>query len=292
MTEAPPPAAVGETRIDFTRPFIAEEFTPLFHTPLHATLPAEVRLRYNQLSALYFNEQVGFFEEVMLRPALRALLEGPVPAALRAPLATFLAEEERHTTLFHALNRRAAPEFYEKSPRFFIPLSPSVRWTLRQIITRPRRFPLLLWLALLQEERSLHYSKGMLAQSSRMEPHFVAIHRMHLADEVGHIGWDEQILDWLWPALSPAGRALNARLLTWMVREFFHLPKRSAQCVIAQLAREFPQLEAGALHAAVRRLATDPAYRRTLYSREITPRAFARFEADPQFALLAQALSS
>ena len=74
------------------------------------------------------------------------------------------------------------------------------------------------------------------------------------------------------------------------MREFFHLPKRSAQRVAAQLAREFPQLDAGALREALRGLATNRLYRETLYSRAIAPRAFARFDADPQFALLARAL--
>jgi hypothetical protein len=293
MTEAPLLASdPGEARIDFARPFMAEEFTPLFHTPLHASLPPAVRLRYNQLSALYFNEQVAFFEEAMLRPGLRALLDGPMPPPLRETLTTFLAEEERHTAAFRALNRQCAPELYRERDCFFIPLAPPARWLLGQLVTRPRRFPLLIWLALLQEERSLYYSKGMLAIASRLEPHFVAIHRMHLADEVGHVAWDEQILDWLWPALSPAGRALNTRLFAWMVREFFHLPKRSAQRVFTQLLREFPQLDARALRDAMRALATNRRYRATLYSRTIAPRAFARFAADPQFALLAHALSS
>src|SRR3954467_11462286 len=66
--------SVSNRRIDTTRLFIAEEFTPLFHTPEYGDLADAVRLRYNQLHALYFNEQVAFFEQEMLSPALLALL--------------------------------------------------------------------------------------------------------------------------------------------------------------------------------------------------------------------------
>jgi hypothetical protein len=37
-------------------------------------------------------------------------------------------------------------------------------------------------------------------------------------------------------------------------------------------------------------LGENDAYRRTLYSRTITPRAFARFDRHPEFALLAETL--
>jgi hypothetical protein len=158
------------------------------------------------------------------------------------------------------------------------------------VAARPYRFPLLIWLALLQEERSLYYSKACLACASDLEPHFAATHRAHLADEIGHVGWDEELLDWLWPRTGPATRQINARLLEWMIGEYFHLPKRSAIRVIEQLGREFPDLDARSLIAATRALKNDRAYLETLYSREVTPRAFARFDLLPEFALLARTL--
>lgn len=276
--------------IDFTRPFIAEEFTPLFHTREYRALPAAARLRYNQLHALYFNEQVAFFEQEMLGPALLALQRGELPARLASGVATFFAEEQRHTAMFRTLNRRCAPELYAGGAYQFIRVARLWRAMLGEISRRPHIFPLLVWLALLQEERSLHYSKGCLEHEAELEPHFVATHRAHLADEVGHIGWDEELLDWLWPQVGRAMRFVNTRLLGWMLGEFFLLPKRSGLRVVEQLAREFLQLDSTSLYRGLRELGTNPAYLRTLYSRDITPRTFARFDTHPEFALLARTL--
>lgn len=281
--------SAGE-RIDAARLFLAEEFTPLFHTPAYRSLPDAARLRYNQLHALYFNEQIAFFEQEMLSPALLALLRGPLPPRLAKGLRTFFDEEQRHTARFRELNLRCAPELYAGCSYFFIRIARPWRAVLGAVANKPRLFSLLVWLALLQEERSLHYSKGCLVHAAELEPHFVATHRAHLADEVGHVGWDEELLDWLWPQVSHALRVVNARLLNWMLGEFFHLPKRAGRRVVTQLAREFPQLDTAVLHSAMAGLQNNPAYLRTLYSREITPRTFARFDAQPEFALLARTL--
>jgi hypothetical protein len=276
--------------IDFTKRFIVEEFTPLFHTAEYSGLSTAARLRYNQFHALYFNEQVAFFEQEVLSPALRALTDCALPQELRASVERFHAEEQRHTARFRELNLKCAPEFYAAGPYYFVQIARPLRSLLRGMAAWPQMFPLLVWLALLQEERSLYYSKGCLASSADLEPHFVETHRAHLADEVGHIGWDEELLNWLWPRTGPWLRRWNARLLAWMVGEFFQLPKRSGLRVIAQLAREDPSVDLAALREGMRGLAKQPGYFETLYSREITPRSFARFDAEPEFALLERKL--
>lgn len=287
MTEAAPPAVPQRT--DRPRRCIAEEFTPLFHTREYAALPDAARWRYNQLHALYFNEQVAFFEQEMLSPVLRAL--GKIaPPPLAESVRIFHAEEQRHTAMFRALNRESAPEFYARDDYFFVRVNRPALALLHAVSRRPRVFPCIVWLALLQEERSLFYSKGCLARAHEIESRFVAAHRAHLADEVGHVRWDEEVLDWLWPRTGRALRAVNARLLAWMLGEFFLLPKRSGARVVAQLAREFPRLDAAALCSAMRGLKNNAAYLRSLYSREVTPRSFARFDALPEFASLARAL--
>ena len=269
--------------------FIAEEFTPLFHTPVYAALPPAARMRYNQLHALYFNEQIAFFEQEMLSPALRALARAGLPEPLARGVREFHDDEQRHTAVFRALNRRCAPEFYSRDDYFFIGVGPRQRGVVRALSGRPRLFPLLVWLALMQEERSLYYSKGCLERAG-LELQFVAAHRAHLADEVRHVAWDEQLLDWLWPRTKPFLRRANARLLNWLVGEFFFLPKRSGLRVVEQLVREFPEVDGGVLRRAMSSLGENDAYRRTLYSRTITPRAFARFDRHPEFALLAETL--
>jgi hypothetical protein len=283
-------AAPDSARIDHTKCFIAEELTPLFHTSAYRSLPSAARLRYNQLHALYFNEQVAFFEQEMLSPTLVALQTDSLPANLAKGLRDFFDEEQRHTTMFRALNLRCAPELYGGGSSCFIRVAGPWRMMLGIISRRPQLLPVLVWLALLQEERSLYYSKGCLEHATELEPHFVATHRAHLADEVGHIGWDEQLLDWLWPQVGHALRWMNVRLLNWMIGEFFLLPKRSGMRVVERLAQEVPHLDVAALYRGMRELNTDIPYLCTLYSRDVTPRAFARFDALPEFALLAQTL--
>ena len=109
-------------------------------------------------------------------------------------------------------------------------------------------------------------------------------------DEVGHVAWDEELLDWVWPRTWRLVRVANARMLNWLVGEFFLLPQRSGRRVVERLAMEFSQLDALALRQAMADLRNNAAYLRSLYSRAITPRTFARFDQQPEFALLARTL--
>lgn len=276
--------------VDFTRRFLPEAFTPLFHTNVYRGLPEPAQLRYNQLQGLYFNEQVAFFEQEMLSPMLRALQRSPLPQGLAPKLAAMLEDEQRHTAMFQELNQQCAPEFYANSAYKFIRVSAWGQALINGISSRPRFFPLMAWLTLLQEERALHYSKGCLGEDAGLEPRFLAAHRSHLADEVGHVRVDEELLDWLWPRASRVIRFLNTRMLCWMIGEFFLLPKRAGICVVDQLTREFPWLDADLIHQELRGLETNTAYLRTLYSREMAPRSFALFDAHPEFSLIAQTL--
>ncbi|HXJ60025.1 MAG TPA: diiron oxygenase [Verrucomicrobiae bacterium] len=280
----------GQARSEATKLFILEEFTPLFHTAEYGSLPDAVRLRYNQLHALYFNEQVAFFEQEMLSPALRALARMALPPPLAKGVREFCEEEQRHTAMFRRLNQQAAPELYARSNYFFVGIGPVGRAAVREVCRQPRLFPVVLWLALMQEERSLFYSSVCLQHSALLDSRFVAAHRAHLADEVGHVAWDEELLEWLWPRTGRALRVLNARLLNWLVGEFFLLPKRSGLHVVQRLAREFPELESSALCRAMAGLSVNAAYLCHLYSRTITPRAFDRFDRHPEFALLSRTL--
>jgi len=64
-----------EQPIDFGRHFIPETLTPLAHTALWLRLEPRHRLRYNQLQALFFNEQIIFFETRVGTGIMQALLQ-------------------------------------------------------------------------------------------------------------------------------------------------------------------------------------------------------------------------
>src|SRR6266850_2175709 len=96
--------------VDFSKLFLPEQFTPLFHTSAYANLSAEQRRRYNQLYALYFNEQIIFFETSLSESVLLPLADSRLPADLTVALREFMEEEQRHTRMFRALNEACAPD--------------------------------------------------------------------------------------------------------------------------------------------------------------------------------------
>lgn len=281
--------------------FIPEPFTPLFHTRAYAELTPAQRLRYNQLHALYFNEQIMFFEIALGEGILEALLRRRRPARggrtdqaadpaprLAAILARFRDEERAHTEMFRRLNRSCAPRLYERRDFHFVRLPAAWRALLAWALAHPALFPLFFWLMLLQEERSIHYSRGYLRHRASLDPRFVEAHRRHLADEVWHVRWDEELIDALWRPAHPRLRAANARLLAWMVEEFFGTPKRAQLRVLAELAREHPELRRRLpeLRRQLLALGADPRYRRSLYSREIAPATFDLLDRWPELRRL------
>ena len=203
------------------RRYLPEHLTPLFFTDAYATLTPEQQDRYNRLQGLYFNEHVAFFEVAVGRNVLTALLADPALGHLQDELRRFRSDEARHTSMFREWNRRADPVLYGHRDAHFvrIPKPLSVPWD--WITRRPADFPMLIWLMLFQEERALYYAREILRQQDVLDPSFVVLHRVHLADEVHHVRWDEEVLDILWRRAGTWRRRMNARLLGWMMREFF-----------------------------------------------------------------------
>lgn len=274
-----------DSPVDSGKPFIPEELTPLFYTPSYRDLTAGQRLRYNQLHALYFNEQIMFFERVLCCRILEALLREPWPDRVAAGLREFRDEERRHTEMFLRLNRLCAPRLYADRDFHFVQVPATWRAVLKWAVDHPALFPLFFWLMLLQEERALFYSKRYIRQRETIEPHFVKAHRLHLADEVGHVAWDEELIDALWWRARPWRRKMNARLFAWMLEEFFGAPKRAQLRVIDELGRELPELRERLpeMRRQLLALSQDEAYRTSLYSRQIIPRTFARFDESAEF---------
>lgn len=81
-------------------------------------------------------------------------------------------------------------------------------------------------------------------------------------------------------------RKLQAHLFGHLMAEFFTVPKRSAIAVLNALLAEFPDLApiAPQLRHELSELKHSTAYHASLYSREVTPKAFALFDSLPEFA--------
>jgi hypothetical protein len=285
----PAEAVMPRRGIDFSRPFFPARLTPLAQVPSWRLLEDAQKLRYSQLYALYLNEQTVFFEELLAGNLLPALYCRPdrVGEALAADLRRFEVEEKQHSGWFRELNHQVDPGRFtmEEGSYVFVPADARMRAVVATFARRPFLFPCWFWLMLVQEERSLAMSRECLREEERLEPTFVALHRKHMADEVDHIRWDQQLIERVWLPLPQWQRRLQARLFGTMMREFFTTPKRAGRAVLQALVDGFPELEpmGPRLHREMEELAISRDYHATLYSREMTPRSFAWFDELPEF---------
>lgn len=265
--------------------FMPPELTPLYHTSLYSELSEADRVAYNQLHALYFHEQIIFFEQSIICPVLKAIRPRRSASSLRSSIDDFIAEENRHSALFHALLEETAPALYSISPRCFIQSSPIQTAALNWGVGHPGLFPMYLWLILLLEERAMFCSRKFLEQENVICASFFQVQRQHLADEVDHLKWDEAIIERLWPRAPLQLRRLNVGLLGWMLREFIVAPKRAALRVIDALVEQRPALHklASSLKKALRELGQAPDYQRSIFGGSVAVRAQRLMRQYPEF---------
>lgn len=282
--------------IDFSLPFSPPHTTALFHAPSWHLLTHAQQTRYTQLYALYLNEQIAFFEELLATTLLPALYRRPdrIGETLAENLRTFEAEEKRHSAWFRAMNHRIDPATFPLTPEkyVFIPGNRAMRAVGKWLASRPFAFPFWIWLVLLQEERSIFIARESIDPRSGLEPNFRELHRRHLADEIGHVRWDTELVERVWLPMPMWKRKLQARLFGHLMAEFFTVPKRSAIAVLEALLTEFPNLStiAPQLRQELADLKHSTAYHASLYSREVTPKAFALFDSLPEFADIGKSL--
>lgn len=279
-------------RIDFRRCFVPPHITPLPRTPIYRELSAPIRLRYNQLMASCYHEHFIHLERMLSELILPALIVRYRGSGLADKLIAFQAEERQHTAWFHALHRASEPVLYRENYYHFLRPPRIGQWLLSACARRPATFPFCLWIAIIIEERTIPAAREMLQAAAELEPHYVALHRLHAADEAGHVSCDAEMIRDLWPRLSKPGRWLNRFMFVALLREFFGLPKRAGWRVILRLAEEHPELRPTLprMRKELLSLAHDHAYRGTLYSRQREPRTFALADSFPEMRNLEPAL--
>jgi hypothetical protein len=285
--------------IDRDRLFTSPTLAPLAHSPAFAALSEPQRRRYNQLVGLMQNEIICFFEQEFAVRVLPALLRDSaggrraVPAELARSLRQFVEDERQHTQLFRRLNQLAEPTWYAGTDYHILRLPAAFRATLRWMTNHPSAFPMVFWVMLLMEERSLMISRRYAAMDPDMiEPHFAAAYRAHLEDEVRHVQLDWHLLDQFYHSRPARVRRINARLLEAFVVGLFLKPRRANVRLIDLLIEEFPDLRPRrtALLAAVRALDDNAGYRDMMYSPEATPIAHLLFDKLPEFHRLRRRL--
>jgi hypothetical protein len=282
--------------IDFDRPFVPEEFTQLFYTPLYRSLTAGQRLRYNQLFAIKINEQIMIFEQAFAERMLAPLVGDPrLPREVSDCLTDMVAEEAAHTQLFRELNRASLPEVYARRDACFTSLGPLDRAAFALFTASPRRLPFLLFFSLALEEHSLAlalaFEQPISATLGAYEPSFVRAHCEHARDEHRHIHVEAHVIRRLFHRAPRPLRALNAALLRLFLRGIL-TPRRTGIAVARRWLADRPELapRTDELLSALRALGADDAFQRSLFSRTITPLTFALFDEDPSFRSLGDVL--
>ena len=280
--------------IDLGRPFVCETLTPLYCCPIYADLPEAVRRRYNQLVGLFTNEIITFFESSFATPVLTTLANDrtfrPLPREMSDELLRFAAEERKHVDLWRRLNRAAAPTWYDRSDYHVLQLPPGVNPAIRFLTTRPVTFPVVLWLMLLQEERSIDISRRCVRAREQLEPNFVAAYRAHLEEEVRHVQIDWHLIEHYYVGRSAAARRSTAALLRFFVDQFLLVPRRSTIRTVDLLLIEFPELIPlrPRIVREVRALGQSQEFQEMMYSRQTTPIAFSLFDRFPEFHSIAK----
>jgi hypothetical protein len=294
--DAPEDAAELNFRgpVDLSRYFVCPTSTPLFYAPVYEELSDAARLRYNQLTAISFNDLIAFFETTFALSVLSTLASGALqrddPEFARG-LAQFVAEEERHTGWWRELSRISAPE--QSAGLFGVPAITKV--LLKRVTCRPKMFPAVFWIMLALEERSIDISRRCLRmEASHIEPHYRETYRRHLEHEVGHVYLDRQLIDRYYASRSLPVRRLNARFLRTAIAAFLLPPVRSADRVVQQLIRELPELLPlrATMRAQLHEVGRRPEYHAMMYSRESTPITFSLFDRFPEMQAMSRVLTS
>jgi hypothetical protein len=276
-----------DTPVDRSLPFVCDTLTPLYYTPLFDELTPRQRLRYNQLSAVSFNELIVFFERGF-SVALEALIgeAGLSDNNLRDRIDAFLADERRHGMMWRRLSGATTAAVGPEGETEIVRVGRPLARGLRALASRPRVFPVVVLVMLTLEEHSIEISRrcGRLPPGA-LEPHYAAAYHAHLMDEVRHVRVDRELLDLLIDPLPRWLRAINAALFRRFVRRLWLRPTAAAVRVIDALIREYPDLRPSRplFVRALAALDANDGYRRMMFSPEALPLTFSLIGRYPQF---------
>ena len=265
--------------------FLPEHITHLYYSPVYATLSHAQKLAYNRLHACYHCEVCSFLETELPRYYLKAASGPNIPGRLLREARALADSEARHSAAFRALARELLPELYSGKDYVFARPFLNASLIFRAMLNWRALRPMLLWIALIQEERGVYFSEEILRQSEQLDSRMVDWQREHLADETDHLSLGEELLPLYWDGSPQWVRRLNGGLLRLVLREFLSAPKRSGVHVIEYLVKECPELRPrrGALIDAMRALDHNPEFHESCYSRKIVPKTFGLFDRYPEF---------
>jgi hypothetical protein len=285
-----------DTPIDRSRWFFCETLTPLYYTPTYATLTPEQRRRYNQLTGMLSNELILRLETGFLDTALDAVVRrngGVGSEDLIEALRRFRDDEQRHAEGWRRLNLLSEPEWYRTGQRRLVYVPAALDVVAHALARHPFACPVVFWIQLVQEERSIEISRRCLRMSRDViEPRYAAVYGEHLRDEVRHVQLDCHLIERFHASQSLAMRRVTAALFRWVMANMFLRPSRSAVRVVQALVAEHPELHPlrPTMVRELRALTSNAEYQQMMYSRRTTPITFALFDRFSEFHSMRQVL--
>ncbi len=279
--------------IDFSKPFIHENFTQLYHTPFYSKLSHNQKLRYNQLCAIRTNEQFVFFESDFTIRVIEKLMSDPFISSdndLLECLTTMVDEEAAHHKMFHEMNFQCMPELYKDSARYFIQLSRIEKFFINNVIKLRFGMIFMVFLILIMEEYSVRVSRSLMKNHvtenlGEIDDAFIDIHRRHFIDEIRHVHIDAHLLELLIGSASEFKRNFNSFVTKRFLKEIL-TPKRAGINVIRHLVNEFPDLLSleHEMIASLRSFTIDPTIQYGEISHEEAPLMSYLLELYPEFS--------
>lgn len=231
--------------VDATKKWFPESLTPWYHLASYSLLKPEIQVRYNQLYAVATNETFAVFEVDFICRIFKDLsrTKSLSPELIKV-FERIDAEEEKHSRIFHRLNRSAAPAYYneQNGGRYFAAKADGAGVRLLNLVARfPNFFGVWVWIAMIFEERSLLYSKFYQNSSDELiDSKFRQVHRLHLIEEVNHVKLDEVLVEEFYLKL-PMWKRLLTRVLLKRILTSFRSPRRMSIAIADSLKNEFPK---------------------------------------------------
>lgn len=286
--------------VDSRRPFVPEDYTQLYYTPVYASLSFEQRLRYNQLFGLRINEYIMMLEADLVERLVTPLLRQPHIAAdlaLAQAMTTMIEEERRHFSGFAALNRACRPDLYPPGKDRLFSCLPGWTKAMFWIVgALAGRLSFALWYLMAMEESSMAMARDMSRRPETetlglLDPAFVLVHREHMKDESRHLHIDGRMIESCIGSGLRAERVLNAWMFQSMLRGITRLTRNgSGVMVIRQLVRDLPELASREeeMVQAVLKLTNCRPFQESLFNRRIMPKTFSVFDDTPELAKLGE----
>lgn len=275
------------TPIDRSRLFLCETLTPLYYTPSYSGLAPEHRRRYNQLTGMLANELILRLETSFMDTALAAVTRHDHACAeLADAVRRFHDDEVRHAEGWRQLNRLSEPRWYPTDRPRLLRVPRIADRLAKAVAPYPIAWPVILWIQLSQEERSIEISRRCLRMApGTIEPRYAAVYGEHLRDEARHVQLDCHLIERVYAAQSLTARRLTARVFRWVLANLFLRPARSSVRVVEVLASEYRELRPRLPQMAreLRALVGNDAYQEMMYSRRTTPLTFDLFDTFPEF---------